>query len=495
MCGGIAAFDYDNDGDIDLFFTNGARFPDLKKSDSTFFNSLLKNRSDGTFEDATLQAGLTGADLDYNFGVAAADYNNDGFTDLFVAGSKRDVLYKNNRNGTFTDVTKGSGLDLRPVNTLSVAGAWVDYDSDGLLDLVVSTYTFWTPESDIRCIKPTGDYYCHPATYKSIAQVLYKNLGDGKFLNVTEKSGLATSLGKGMGIGIADFDDDGFQDIFIANDTVRNFLFMNQKNGTFKEGALVYGVAYNDEAATVSGMGCDVKDFNNDGWVDVFYNDLAGQIFALFQNEGGKFFKYISPTHNIERLSRLYSGWGAGFIDYNNDGWKDIYNANGDIEYEGENKRQNDTMFENQRGRTFTDVSEKLGRDFMFKGFQRGSAFADLNNDGFLDIIVTSLFERPRILINSASNSNNWLVLHLEGQNSNRDAIGTKVKVTTTSGMTLYNHVSTSIGFISSSDKRLHFGLGSDKIRSVEIRWPGGRAFSLGNLAVNQIHKIKEPSK
>jgi hypothetical protein len=494
MCGGVAILDYDNDGLMDIFLTNGAALPELNKTSPSFYNCLLRNKGDGTFQDVTKKAGISGENLGYSYGVAAGDFDNDGWTDLFIANTGQNTLYHNQGDGTFADVTGLSGLASKPPGTLSVQAAWFDYDNDGLLDLVLSNYTLWMPETDRRCTRGSIEVYCSPTTYPSVPNRLYHNLGRGKFEDVTERSGFGRTRGKGMGIAIADFNNDGWMDVFIANDTEPNLLYLNRGNGTFNEVGLLYGLAYDDSGSTVSAMGCDAKDYDNDGWVDVFYNNLMGQIWALFRNYRGRSFRYVSPMAKIAGLSERYSGWSAGFIDYNNDGWKDLFSANGDVDNLVPDAPQHDTMFENVDGKKFTDVSQEMGADFLRVGFQRGSAFADLNNDGFMDIVVTSLNQKPRFLLNSADNGNHWLLIHAIGHRSNRDAIGAKIKITTPSGRTLFNHVTTSIGFMSSSDRRVHFGLGSEKkAASIEIRWPSGVVQTLLEVAADQILRVNEP--
>lgn len=494
MCGGIAALDFDQDGRMDLYFTNGAKLPELKKTGPQHHSCLLRNKGGGIFEDVTGKAGLSGTQMDFSYGVAAGDYDNDGYPDLFIANTGRNTLYHNNRDGTFADVTAGSGLDIKPKDLLSVQAAWFDYDRDGLLDLVVSNYTYWTPQTDHPCVKDGVYSYCHPGNYKSVPQRLYHNLGNGRFLDVTDKAGFGTALGKGMGIGIADFNNDGWLDVFVANDTERNFLYINQGDGTFKEQGLLYGVAYNDDAATVSAMGCDVRDYDNDGWIDIFYNNLMRQIWGLFHNVRGRSFRYVSPGSNVALLSETLSGWSNGFIDYNNDGWKDVYSSNGDVDYLAPNARQHDTMFENVDGKQFTDVSPDMGADFLRTGFHRGSSFVDLNNDGAMDLVVTSLNETPRILLNSGDSGNHWLLIQARGYKSPRDPVGAAFKVTTGSGRVLYNQYSVSVGFMSTSDRRVHFGLGADdRIAAIEIKWPSGVAQVLNDVKVDQLLEVEEP--
>jgi enediyne biosynthesis protein E4 len=492
MCGGVAVFDFDNDGKMDIFFTNGARISDLKKADSSYYNRLFRNKGDGTFEDVTIKSGLAGANLGFSFGVAVGDYDNDGNEDLFIANAGRNALYHNNGDGTFTDVTAKSGL-AKPPELISVGAAWFDFDNDGLLDLVVTNYTYWSPKSDIDCRMGNQPVYCDPRRYRSVANRLYRNLGNGKFQDVTDTSGFKNALGKGMGISIADFNQDGLLDVFVANDTDPNFLYINKGNGKFEEQGLWMGVAYDDNGKAVSSMGSDAKDFDNDGRIDIFSNNLKGEVWELFRNTGGAF-RYFSAAAQIHRLSANYSGWSTGFIDYNNDGWEDIYSANGHVDYDGINTKQHDTMLKNIDGRTFADVSESMGPDFLHMGFQRGSAFGDLNNDGFPDIVVTSLNEPPRILLNSADNGKHWLWLTLIGTYSCRDAIGAGVKLTTRSGRVLYNHVAISVGLMSSTDKRVHFGLDSEnEVASIEIQWPRGTKQLIKDIKADQFLTVREP--
>ena len=498
MCGGVAILDYDGDGRQDLFLTNGAKLPELRKVDRSFYNCLLRGLPGGTFEDVTAKARLEGADLDFSFGVAAGDYDNDGRPDLFLCQAGRNALYHNEGDGTFRDVTAGSGLDAKPKDLLSVCAAWMDADGDGLLDLVVSHYTYWTPQTDVRCtMADQGDIYCTPRKYRSVAHSIYRNLGGGRFEDVSRPAGFAAAAnGKGMGIAIADVNGDDRMDVFVANDTEPNFLYVNQGGFRFVEQASLWGVDYNDRGETVSGMGADAKDYDNDGNVDVFYNNLQMQVWGLFQNEGGKRFGYASPSTGILNLSRRFSGWSNAFVDYDDDGWKDLYSANGDVDYLPVNGEQRDTMLRNLGGRSFEDVSARLGPDFVPPGYQRGSAVGDLNGDGFPDLVVTSLGRRPRILVSRGGNGNHWLAVLPRGRATNRDGLGCKLKLTTASGRTLYNHATTSVGFMSSSDRRVHFGLGRETaVRSLELRWPSGRVQTLADVAVDRVLVVEEPAR
>ncbi|MFN7939946.1 MAG: CRTAC1 family protein [Bryobacteraceae bacterium] len=485
LCGGVAMFDFDNDGHLDLFFTNGAAFPELKKAPA-HHNALLRNTGGGVFEDVTAKAGLAGEG--YSTGVAAADFDNDGWTDLFVAGIGSNRLYRNNADGTFRAVTLNT-----PPNTLSVQGAFLDYDNDGRLDLVVSNYTLWSIELDRRCVRTDGvDFYCHPKTYPAVAHRLYRNMGEGRFDDVTARAGFDKALGKGMGIGVADFSGDGWVDVFIANDTERNFFYRNRGDGTFVEEALRAGVAYNDDAATVSAMGVDVRDYDNDGWPDVFYNNLSNQLWALFRNLSGRTFRYTSPNMGLAALSASYAGWSAGFVDYNNDGWRDLFSANGDVDSLHASSPQHDTLFENAAGKRFVDVTASAGEYFTRKGYQRGAAFGDLNNDGFTDIVVTSLGRRPAILLHTGG-SGHWVDVKLRGRRSNRDSIGARVKVTTASGRVMHDWISPSVGFLSSSSLQAHFGLGTDSRVDIEARWPSGATARLTGITADRVVTLEEP--
>jgi enediyne biosynthesis protein E4 len=499
MAGGVALFDYNNDGLLDILFTNGAQLPTMDKSDPKFHNRLFRNNGNGTFTDVTAQTGLQGAY--YSIGVAAADYDNDGYQDLFVAGANGFQLFHNNGNGTFADVTDKAGLRRshpKLATLFSAAAGWFDYDNDGLLDLIVINYLKWTPETDVSCRNRGVSAYCNPNSYEGLPNLLFHNNGDGTFTDVTESSGLLKHIGKGMGVAFADYDGDGFVDVFVSNDTLRNYLFHNNGDGTFTEAGVLSGVSYNQDGKSVAGMGVDFRDIDNDGQPDIFQTDMFGDSFLLFRNLGKGFFDDISLSSRLTSASMKLTGWGAGIYDFDNDGWKDIFTSNGAILDNSElldhlpNKLQN-SLLRNNRNLTFSDVAAQAGEGFRTRAAHRGAAFGDIDNDGRIDIVVNCLNDNPELLINRSPGNHNWILLNLMGTRSNRDGLGARVTITSASGVQ-YNHATTSVGYGSSSDKRVHFGLGSDRqIEKIEIIWPSGVRQSLGKTAVNQILTIEEP--
>jgi enediyne biosynthesis protein E4 len=493
MCGGVALADFDGDGRLDIFFTNGAALPSNRKDPALHRNLLLRNLGGGRFANATASAGLGGETLGYSLGPAAADFDNDGDSDLFVANLGANTLYRNDGTGRFTDISKESGLDLKPAGTISVGAAWFDYDQDGLLDIAVAQYTEWSPGADIRCRQSDGTgIYCDPRKYRSIPSRLYRNLGGGRFADVSEAAGWSKYPGKAMGLSVADFNGDGAPDVFVANDTERNHLFINRGEGRFEEAALQLGAAYNESGNPVSSMGTDARDVDNDGRPDIFYNALAGQFFALFRNLGAPGFQSLGASSAVERLSRAFSGWSAAIADFDNDGWKDLYSANGHVDNVGEGTRHHDTLWRNRGDGKFEDVSSEVGADFLRAGYQRGAVWGDLNDDGALDLVVTSLGQRPRILL-SPGPLRHWLRIKLEGRRSNRDGLDAAIEVRTGTGRRLFNHVTTSVGFLSSADPSVHFGLGDEaRIESIRVRWPSGSVQELKGGGADRTVRIQE---
>lgn len=499
MAGGVGLFDYNNDGLLDIFFTNGAQLPTMDKSEPKFHNRLFRNNGDGTFTDATTHAGLEGAY--YSIGAAAADYDNDGYQDLFVAGANGFQLFHNNGNGTFSDVTERAGLRrIHPqlANVFSVAAGWFDYDNDGFLDLIVINYLKWSVHSDVSCMDRGVTAYCSPNSYEGAPNLLFHNNGDGTFTDVSEQSGILKHVGKGMGVAFADYDGDGFMDIFVSNDTLRNFLFHNNGDGTFTEVGILSGISYNDDGKSVAGMGVDFRDIDNDGLPDIVETDMIGDSFLFFRNLGKGSFEDRSLSSHITNLSLKMTGWGTGIYDFDNDGWKDIFTSNGSILDNSDlldhlpYKLQN-CLLQNNRNMTFSDISDHAGEGLRSRAAHRGAAFGDINNDGRVDIVVSCLNDSPELLMNTSQEHHNWILFRLVGTRSNRDGLGARVKIQSASGVQ-YNHATTSVGYGSSSDKRVHFGLGSDsEIEKIEITWPSGTRQSLGRTAVNQILTIEEP--
>jgi hypothetical protein len=503
MGSGVALFDYDNDGRLDIFLVNGAPLTDPtpkgtipQKTGPAHWNRLFHQKSDGTFEDATEKAGLSG--VGYGMGVAVGDFDNDGYEDLYVTAYGGNKLYHNNGNGTFTDVTSAAGVGG---SGWSTSAAWVDLDNDGLLDLVVLRYLQWDFD-DIWCgeHREGARAYCHPDTFKPVTPLVYHNDGNGHFTEVGQKIGLALP-GKGLGIAIADYDLDGHIDIFIANDSMPEFLFHNKGNGTFEEKGLTAQVAVDEDGRTYAGMGVDFADFNNDGLPDLVVDNLANQMYAVYQNAGDGTFNYITKTSGMGRISMLHSGWGLRLMDYDNDGWKDLLIAQGHdldtIELTNPQLRYREPMLlaRNTGHSSFVDVSAVSGKIFHEAWVGRGLAIGDIDNDGRVDAVVSTNDGPAYVIHNETNTDNHWLTLKLIGHQSNRDAIGAMVKIVTPTGAQ-YATVTTASSYLSSSDKRVHFGLGSDSVAQiVEIHWPSGVRQVLKDVHAGQILQVDEPDR
>jgi hypothetical protein len=498
---GVAVFDYDNDGRLDIFVVNGAPIADPTpkkaipaKAGPETWNRLYHQKPDRTFEDVTQKAGLQGAG--YGMGVAVGDYDNDGFEDLYVTAYGLNRLYHNRGDGTFADVTPNAGVSG---GGWSTSAAWVDLDGDGYLDLIVLRYLEWDFD-DVWCGEHKEGFraYCHPDFFKPTAPLVYHNNKDGTFTEVSQKVGLAKP-GKGLGIAIADYDRDGHVDVFVANDSMAEFLYHNKGDGTFEEVGLASQVAVDIDGRTFAGMGVDFADYNNDGLPDIVVTNLANQRYALYQNAGDGSFTYATSATGLGQMTVSHSGWGVRLFDYDNDGWKDLLIAQGHdldtIELTYPNLRYREPMLlARNTGKTFIDVSAQSGDVFRRPWVARGMAIGDLDNDGRLDAIVTTNDGPLHILHNQARDSNHWLLLKLTGHRSNRDAIGAEVAITTASGSQCAT-VSTASSYLSSSDKRVHVGLGKEKIaQKIEIRWPSGIRQTVKDAPADQILEINEPA-
>ena len=529
MPGGVAVLDYDGDGFMDIYFTNGAHSPSLRRSGPAEWNRLYKNLGENRFLDVTEHARVQGDG--YMMGAAAADFDNDGFPDLFVAGVRRNILYRNLGNGTFRDVTADARLSsIHPKYgpMWSIHGAWLDFDRDGWLDLLVVNYCVWDPAREPYCGPSTplgaalssskgGEQaaglrtYCHPKHYAPLPNQLFRNNRDGTFRDVSTDSDIGRHLGKGMGAAVGDVDDDGWPDVFVANDTEPSFLFRNRGNGTFEEVALAWGVALNQFGSPVSSMGADLRDVNNDGRLDLFVTDLSSEGFLLYRH-AGRHFDDVSDSSGITFATLPYSGWSNPIADYNNDGWKDLFSANGHVTdnielIQGRSYRQRNSLLLNRGNGTFRDASSEAG-DLGKPGAHRGAAVADLDNDGRLDLVVTALGERAKVLRNASTSSGQWLMLRLVGRTrpdgsvakkrgtSNRDGLGTIVRATLDDGSVLVSHATTSVGFASSSDPRVHFGVPPNRrVTQLLLRWPSGVLQTIEHPALNRILTIEEPGR
>jgi enediyne biosynthesis protein E4 len=500
MAGGVAVFDYNGDGRPDIFFTNGADIATLQKSSPKYYNRLFRNNGDGTFTDVTEQAGLKATGFDV--GVAIGDYNNDGHPDIFIAGVHGNTLYRNNGNGTFTNVTRIAGLDKwnDPEHgpLWAVAAAWVDVNNDGLLDLFVVNYLQWTYSNIPKCTIESVAEYCHPRYYKGLPNQLFLNQGDGTFRDVSKEWGLRDHIGKGMGVGVADYDLDGKPDLFVTNDAEYAFLFHNLGN-KFEEAAFQTNVALAEDAAFISSMGTDFRDVNNDGYPDIVYVALKSQTFPLYLNTGKGDFTEATAPSGMRSLSMGMSGFGPAFYDFDNDGWKDLFVTRGQVTSvwpPGYKFAEPNVVFRNlgSSGK-WQSLTAEAGFTEATAARHRGCAFGDFEGNGRIDIVATSLDQNAELWMNRSQNTGHWLDVALQGSKSNRDGIGARIKIVTNAG-TQYNHQTSSVCYASSTLGPVHFGLGADtRANVVEVHWPSGIVQTLENVHADQVLKVTEPTE
>ncbi len=501
MVAGVALFDFDNDGRLDVFLTNGAKMPSLDKSEPAYWNRLYRNLGGWKFEDVTERAGVKGHG--YDNGAATGDYDNDGFVDLCVAGLRENVLYRHRGDGTFEDVTAAAGLknpDPDYGTLWAVAGAFLDYDQDGDLDLFVSNYVVWDPKTEPICGPKGIPDYCHPNNYKGLPNSLYRNEGNGRFTDVSKASGLRGVVGKGMGIGVADFDRDGRPDVFVANDTEPNYLFRNAGGGRFEEMGFPAGVAFPESGRPLSGMGVDTRDVDDDGKPDVVMTALSNETMPVFHNQGGMSFVEVTARSGVSALTLSRAGWANAIVDLNTDGRKDLFVAGGDVmhpegEFREKVKQANLVMAQAARLR-FVDATPGAGAEFAARrGVHRGAAFGDVDGDGRVDAIVTALDEPVEVWRNASPVENRWLAVRLRGRRSNRDGIGTEVEVETASGRQ-FGLATTTVGYGGASDVKVHFGLGRDElVKTLTLRWPSGTVQVIEGVEANQVLLVEEPEK
>ena len=490
--GGVAVLDYNHDGYADIFFTNGAAIPSLQKTGPEFHNRLFRNHGNLTFTDVTQQAGLSGAG--YSMAVAAGDFDNDGFPDLLVTGVTGNTLYRNLGNGRFSDVTTKTGLGGG--HLWSVSAGWLDYDNDGWLDLFVSNYVVWNAAGEPRCGTPEQQFYCHPREYTGLPDQLFHNNHDGTFTDVSAASGIGRQIGKGMGVALADMDGDGLTDIFVANDSVRSFLFRNRGGGQFEEIGLEAGVALREDGYAIAGMGADFRDFDNDGRPDLIVSGIINDSFQLFRN-GRRFEDYASRT-GLLMATRPFTGWSLGMYDFDNDGFKDLFFALSHLaqldRYLGRASALANRIFRSVGGKRFEDVSATAGPAFQLPAMHRGVAFGDFDNDGRIDAVVSVLNGPAKLFRNVSAGHSHWLAFELQGTRANRSGLGAKVHLHLADGRDLYNHATTSVGYASSSEALVRFGLGAIRMADrVEVQWPGGRLQVLTDVAADRIVKVIEP--
>ncbi len=493
MGGGGAFLDYDQDGWLDIYLVNGGATP-YHKPKAAMRNALYRNNGDGTFTDVTEKARVVGGG--YGQGVAVGDINNDHHPDIYITNFGKNTLYLNNCDGTFTDITDKAGVgDAR----WSTSAAFFDYDNDGFLDLFVCNYLDWDFSKNIFCGENRPGYrsYCHPNNFKGAANVLYHNNGDGTFTDVTKRAGVDSTEGKGLGVVCADFNQDGNMDIFVANDAVRNFLFVNKGDGTFEESALIAEVAYGLNGKPQSGMGCDFGDVDGDGWLDLIVTNIDLEPNNLYRNNGDDTFTDLTVKMGLAKVALLFSGFGVRLSDYDNDGDLDLIVANGHpldnvhLFRDGVTWAERPFVHDNQRG-VFTDVSDERGAAMKKPYTGRGLAMGDYDNDGDSDFLLIQNVGAPVLLRNDGGNQNNWVGLQLSGSQSNRDAVGARVTVTA-GDLKIRRQIVGGASYTAAHDLRLLIGLGQRaKVDAIEIRWPSGTVDKLTEVAINRYSKIKE---
>lgn len=489
MPGGAAVLDFDNDGRLDLFFVNGAHQPFLKKTGPEWWNRLYRNLGGWKFEDVTEKAGLRGEG--YGMSATAGDYDNDGFTDLLVTGVGFNTLYRNRGDGTFEEVTAKAGI--KPTGW-SIGAAWFDSDNDGDLDLFIVNYCVWNPLTEPFCGDMKAGYrtYCHPKYYDGLPNHLFRNNGDGTFTDISREAGFSSKIGKGMAVALADYNNDGRMDLFVTNDTAPNFLFRNEGGNRFTEAGLEAGVAAIDDGKVLSSMGAGFADMDNDGRPDIFFTALMNETFPLFRNLGNGLFQDLTYRSRIGAASLLQSGWSFGIFDFDRDGWRDIFVANGDVQdntevYSSRQSKQQNQFFRNKGDGTFESFKFGPARQ------HRGTAFGDLDGDGGIDAVVTTLDGPVELWRNRMGEGRGWIGFALTGTRSNRDAIGAKVRLSA-GGRVQHGHVSPFCGYLGTNTRTLYFGLGAQSFaESVEIVWPSGVQQRLETLPGGRVHIITEP--
>jgi len=499
MVAGVSLLDFDSDGFLDVYFVNGAAIPSLKKESPMYWNRLYRNNRDGTFTDVTEKAGVKGEG--YGMGATVGDFDNDGWADIYVVNVTANHLFRNNGDGTFSDVTAKAGVAGAALNgkkMWSVSAAFLDYDNDGRLDLFVSNYCKWEVNKDPWCgPSPKLRAYCHPKNYEPLPDTLFRNNGDGTFTDVSAAVGIDKHAGKGMGAAIGDYDGDGFMDIFVANDNHPNFLFHNLGAKKFEEVALQNGTAYAEGSNVISGMGADFRDVDNDGRPDIWHTAIENESFPLYRNTNGSDFFDVTSKAGLWG-TRQMSGWSNGIFDFDNDGWKDLFVARGNVldniaQFSIRKYEEPNSVFRNLGKGQFQDVSAHAGEDFQKAAPHRGVAFGDMDNDGKVDAVVTVLNGQAKYFHNVSQNQNHWIQLKLAGVKNTRMGIGAQIRLTLEDGTRQYNQVTTAVGYACSSDSRVHFGLGAAKmISEIQIKWPNRMVQTLRNVAADQMLTIEE---